>query len=169
MPKRPPHFPGLYILKDRKALSVGDVVRWGAWWEANEKSRIVRQTLFKNVDPWKRRDLAREIQSERSRREMMPGGNRQNIVDLRFHVSQILVSTVFLGLDHGWGGKPLIFESMIFNGPCHDDMDRYTTWEQAEIGHAEMVTRVQTALRTGDVGEEIPAGEIAGTGSATGR
>lgn len=25
-----------------------------------------------------------------------------------------VVSTVFLGLDHGWGGKPLLFETMIF-------------------------------------------------------
>lgn len=43
------------------------------------------------------------------------------------------VSTVFLGLNHQWGdGPPLIFESLVFNGPRDGDMERCSTWEQAE-------------------------------------
>jgi len=51
----------------------------------------------------------------------------------------IRVSTVFLGLDHGWGkGKPVLFETMIFGGPHDENMYRYHTWEEAEAGHKEM-------------------------------
>ncbi len=50
------------------------------------------------------------------------------------------VSTVFLGLDHSFGdGPPLIFESMIFGGQHDGEMRRYSTWAEAEQGHAEMV------------------------------
>lgn len=46
------------------------------------------------------------------------------------------VSTVFLGLDHGFGeGEPLLFETMIFGGKEEGYQDRCTTWEQAEEMH----------------------------------
>ena len=55
----------------------------------------------------------------------------------------VRVSTVFLGLDHRFGGNgpPILFETMIFGGPHDQDQDRYSTWEEAEAGHAEMCTR----------------------------
>ncbi len=53
----------------------------------------------------------------------------------------VRVSTVFLGIDHSWGeGPPLVFETMIFGGPQDGYQDRYTTWEQAEAGHAKAVS-----------------------------
>ena len=56
------------------------------------------------------------------------------------------VSTVFLGLDHAWdSGPPLLFETMVFNGPMDQEMDRYSTWEEAEAGHDDMVQRVMKA------------------------
>lgn len=51
------------------------------------------------------------------------------------------VSTVFLGFDHNWvdDGPPLIFETMVFEGPQGDRSDiscqRYSTWEMALEGH----------------------------------
>lgn len=46
------------------------------------------------------------------------------------------VSTVWLGLNHAYDdGPPLIFETMIFDGPMHEYMDRYSTEEQARAGH----------------------------------
>lgn len=54
------------------------------------------------------------------------------------------VSTVWLGLDHSFGtGPPLIFESMVFGPDTSTDLDmmRYSTREQAELGHSELVTR----------------------------
>jgi len=51
----------------------------------------------------------------------------------------INVSTVFVGLDHSFGGpEPLLFETMIFGGEHDQDCDRYPTWEKAESGHKAM-------------------------------
>jgi hypothetical protein len=56
------------------------------------------------------------------------------------------VSTVFIGLDHTWRhGDPLLFETMTFGGPLDQDQERYSTWEQAERGHAEVVTQARKA------------------------
>lgn len=55
----------------------------------------------------------------------------------------VRISTVFLGLDHGSGdGPPLIFETMVFGGVNDGDTYRYSTWEQAEQGHANVRSRV---------------------------
>ena len=60
---------------------------------------------------------------------------------------EITVSTVFLGLDHQYGqGPPLLFETMVFGGPLDQEQDRYSTWDEAERGHKEMIERVQAAL-----------------------
>ena len=54
------------------------------------------------------------------------------------------VSTVFLGLDHSFGGgPPLLFETMILGGEHDKYQDRYETWEQAEVGHQKAVDLVQ--------------------------
>lgn len=47
------------------------------------------------------------------------------------------ISTVFLGLDHNYfGGKPILFETMIFNKSGDDIYQRrYHTWQESEIGH----------------------------------
>lgn len=68
------------------------------------------------------------------------------------------ISTVFLGLDHGWGkGPPVLFETMAFeiaetvhkfsNGEtfiAHEDIDcvRYSSWDDAVTGHKTMVRRI---------------------------
>lgn len=50
------------------------------------------------------------------------------------------VSTVFLGIDHGYGSKQLWFETMVFGQKSSDlYMDRYTTYEEAEEGHQRVV------------------------------
>ena len=57
------------------------------------------------------------------------------------------VSTVFLPIDHNYSneGPPLVFETLIFEGPLADWMNRYSTWEDAEKGHAEFVEAVRIA------------------------
>ncbi len=51
----------------------------------------------------------------------------------------VRVSTVFLSLNHSSGeGPPLLFETMVFGGEHDGDMDRYSTWEEAEQGHKRM-------------------------------
>lgn len=58
----------------------------------------------------------------------------------------VKVSTVFLGLNHNYGdGEPLLFETMVFGGEHDEEMERYSTWEQAEIGHKIWVDKLQGA------------------------
>jgi hypothetical protein len=62
------------------------------------------------------------------------------------------VSTVFLGLDHNFTrkGRPLLFETMVFpkRGDNNElDMDRYSTWSQAEKGHKKMVDKWEKEVK----------------------
>jgi len=55
-------------------------------------------------------------------------------------VGEALVSTVFLGLDHSFGGQvPVLWETMIFGGPHDQHQDRYSSREAALAGHASAV------------------------------
>ena len=57
---------------------------------------------------------------------------------------EILVSTVFLTIDHGWGnGPPVLFETMVFGGKHGDYQERYVTWYEAEQGHRRAVHLVK--------------------------
>jgi hypothetical protein len=50
------------------------------------------------------------------------------------------VSTVFLALDHNFGGgEPLLYETMIFGGPHDGYQERYASREEAERGHLSAV------------------------------
>lgn len=74
-------------------------------------------------------------------------------------VGDILVSTVFLGIDHShsMSGTPILFETMVFGGPESVDQQqiRYETWEQAEAGHASMVALVQAVTGRHDEMEVV--------------
>lgn len=64
----------------------------------------------------------------------------------RDDVGEASVSTVSLGLDHGFsGGPPLLFETMIFGGQYDSWQWRWTTRAGAEAAHA----RIVAALRDG--------------------
>ena len=53
------------------------------------------------------------------------------------------ISTVFLGIDHSFSaGPPLLFETLVFGGKLADEMDRYSTWQEAKKGHKAMKKRV---------------------------
>ncbi len=64
-------------------------------------------------------------------------------------VNGITVSTVFLGIDqsYGDGSLPILFETMVFDGPLDGEMDRYATWDEALAGHQAMVERVKALPR----------------------
>lgn len=57
------------------------------------------------------------------------------------HVAQetrgeVRVSTVFLGLDHSFGGPtPILFETMIFGGEHDGYQQRCSTWDEAAEMH----------------------------------
>jgi hypothetical protein len=65
-------------------------------------------------------------------------------------INGLLVSTVFLCIDHGFGRTPLWFETMIFKGEdLNDSLDyqwRYETWDEAAYGHHVAVELVKKGL-----------------------
>ena len=54
--------------------------------------------------------------------------------------ANIVVSTVFLGLDHNFDleGPPILFESMVFDNGNECDCWRYVTFSEAIDGHKEL-------------------------------
>lgn len=76
-------------------------------------------------------------------------------------VNGFVISTVFLGIDYGFGGPPLWFETMIFideeNPPASElggkidewrsgQQRRYATWEEAAAGHEQFVQIIREGL-----------------------
>jgi hypothetical protein len=58
--------------------------------------------------------------------------------------SGLWLSTVFLGIDHRvpFDGPPLLFESMVFDPDgVSIDMERCSTWEEAEEQHRELAEK----------------------------
>ena len=57
------------------------------------------------------------------------------------------VSTVWLGLDHGWGSdSPIIFETLVLRGVDEPEfMRRYSTEKDALDGHAEIISMLESA------------------------
>jgi hypothetical protein len=81
-------------------------------------------------------------------------------------VGPIEVSTVFLGLDHGWHDKPKFFETLVFGDRDRlvkigsrkrlfrtvlDWSRRYETWDEAEQGHKEACAWAQEQLDKLDI------------------
>jgi hypothetical protein len=70
-------------------------------------------------------------------------------------IGEAQVSTVFLGSDHNFGrdgGRPVLWETMIFGGPHDQYQARYASRERAEAGHAAVVQ----ALKSGLAPDESP-------------
>jgi hypothetical protein len=65
-----------------------------------------------------------------------------------FHGTKMIrISTVFLGINHNFGdeGPPILFETMVFGGVLNGRQFRYSTWDEAELGHAAMLVLVRKA------------------------
>ena len=64
-------------------------------------------------------------------------------------INEQRVSTVFLALDHNMfgGGTPILFETMIFDGPHDGDMWRYSTWDEAKAGHERIVNCLKQGIK----------------------
>jgi hypothetical protein len=58
-------------------------------------------------------------------------------------IQGVFISTVFLGIDHGWGSDvPILFETMVFGGKYNEYQWRYATWDEAYKGHHEVCAMV---------------------------
>lgn len=58
------------------------------------------------------------------------------------------VSTIFLGIDHGYSNDlpPLLWETMVFGGVLDRTQDRYCSLEEAIAGHQAVCARVRMTL-----------------------
>ena len=67
----------------------------------------------------------------------------RNIKRRRVAVTQVgaaKVSTIFLMYDHGFGDRPLLFETMVFiGGVPGDDCEHCCTWDEAVEQHERIV------------------------------
>ncbi len=59
-----------------------------------------------------------------------------------------MVSTVFLGVNHSLSlrGPPMLFETLVFGGEHDGLMQRYATWDEAALGHKEVVATVMATV-----------------------
>lgn len=79
---------------------------------------------------------------------------------LQHEIGECFVSTVFLCIDHNFGGdKPVLFETLVYGGPLDDHMERYTTWSDAVAGHMGIlrVLAEQLGKSVTDVLQNIPS------------
>lgn len=95
-------------------------------------------------------------------REIMPMGGVEEYADnlstdqnrriAKDEIGGILVSTVFLGVDHGMDRDiPVLFETMLFPGENNwEELEgytrRYSSIDEAEEGHEEIVESLEKAL-----------------------
>lgn len=106
------------------------------------KHEVGQYILDKNGKPKPEKDIlkwAKWFQSP---------GNR--IVE-HTHIGDVMISTVFMGLDHSFGsGKPVLWETMIF-GSKHkalkDYQVRYTAISNARKGHKYAVQFAKNILK----------------------
>lgn len=84
--------------------------------------------------------------------DLMPWAKWYETADRQVALTKIKgtwISTIFLGLDFNLtGGPPHLFETRVLGGKLYGEQDRYSTWEEAEKGHKEMIERVERATLT---------------------
>jgi hypothetical protein len=103
------------------------------------------------MSPKRRASSSRKIPTKAATTRRTP---RERIVEQTL-VGPLMISTVFLGMDHAAGGrKPRdLFETVVSSDwgsrrrPAEDWTRRYTTWQQAASGHVEVLREVRQALR----------------------
>jgi len=62
----------------------------------------------------------------------------------QYTIGDIRISTVFLGLDHSYNSdKPILWETMIFGGKQDQYQERYSSYEDALIGHQKALDLVK--------------------------
>jgi hypothetical protein len=77
--------------------------------------------------------------------QMQSSARRRRVASDVIGVSNI--STVFLGDHSTIGPPPLLFETMVFGGALDGELERCSTWEQAEAMHSAMCARVKATYK----------------------
>ena len=121
-----------YILDGKTPVEEPDLIKWGKWFEEHDNRRVAVTYIPESIIlGWISGLLAllgRLCRRPRKQRDC-----------------EIMISTVFLGIDHRFGdeGEPILFETMIFGGEHDEYQIRCSTWEQAEANHEIAVRKVR--------------------------
>ena len=75
-------------------------------------------------------------------------GSDDRVVAVDAFPVRVTVSTVFLGIDHGWTdeGRPIVFETMVFGGPLDQHQERCATWREAKAQHERVCAMVRARV-----------------------
>lgn len=87
------------------------------------------------------------------------GDERRRVGQTYLADGAVMVSTVFLGLDHSFReGPPVLWETMVFvevdpappnlKALAESHVERYTSWEAARAGHEAVVAAIEGTLAT---------------------
>lgn len=79
---------------------------------------------------------------------IQPEYKRVDFTQIKANYDKIEISTVWLGIDHGFGLGKEIFETMVFGGNINGHQRRYATELEALTGHNEVVELVKETLYT---------------------
>ena len=108
-----------------------DYVRGRGYYTLDAEHRIIEATSLRAWARWFEDTTNRVVKQE--------------------NLGAYFVSTVFLGLDHrfGRGGRPLLFETMVFQRRGHEEnlniQERCSTWQEAEAQHARVAAEIKKA------------------------
>lgn len=73
--------------------------------------------------------------------------NPERVLEQTQITPDVMVSTVFLVIDHAFGcGPPVLFETMVFGGRHDGYQERYHTWDEAIAGHSKAIDMVRSCL-----------------------
>tara|TARA_R110000868_G_scaffold15894_5_gene72024 strand:- start:1441 stop:1746 length:306 start_codon:yes stop_codon:yes gene_type:complete len=97
------------------------------WYRLDENNKPIACESVLEYHAWEERNEIRRIVKQ------------ENIGDIK-------ISTVFLGLDHAYDGEPLLWETMVFGGEHDQFQERYSSYEDAVIGHKETVALVKVSI-----------------------
>ncbi len=112
-----------YILIGKQPYQVDDLIEWGRWYEHHSRFGT-KHVVNDYLEP---------------RKPLGKGGRLRNKINY-FRSRPVRVSTVFLAVDHNFfGGKPVLFESLVFCGNADGIMRRYHTWDEAVEGHKHLL------------------------------
>ncbi len=123
-----------YILKGIEPERVTDALLWSQEMEQLRK----HDKLHVGFYSVKKRNLIRRNKKQKR------GGVKasQALVKKlnKWRCQDVIVSTVFLGIDHNhFGSKPILWETMIFGGRLDGYQERYETFDDALFGHGRAV------------------------------
>jgi len=102
-----------YILSGQEPVPCNDLLRFAEW-------------MFR--DEIEHRRVAETVLGEHDRNRKL-----------------VRISTVFLGLDHAgyFSDIKQLFETQVFGGERDGYIKRYATWQEAEVGHRQVVSMLK--------------------------